>query len=105
MTGVYLLHFDDKIGNHAQHYLGFAEDVDARVAEHMAGRSRARLMEVCVERGVGFTLARVWEGGNRTLERHLKNQKHAWRHCPICRGNDLAKNGDCFKYSRHWLIC
>jgi hypothetical protein len=29
-------------------------------------------MQVCNERGIGFTLARVWTPGTRALERQLK---------------------------------
>ena len=86
---VYLLHLDQPISNHAQHYIGYAEDVDERVARHRAGNG-ARLMQIAAERGIGFEVVRIWPDGDRSFERHLKNQKHAWRHCPVCRA---AKQG------------
>lgn len=80
---VYLLHFDRKVSDQAQHYVGYAEDVDARVAEHRAGRG-ARLTQVCVERGIGFEVVRIWPDGDRNLERRIKNTHHRERYCPVC---------------------
>ena len=85
MSVVYLLHFSEPIapGRHTtQHYLGTAEDLDARVAQHLAGTG-ARLCAVAKERGITFTVARVWDGG-RELERQLKDRKEGPRLCPIC---------------------
>ncbi len=74
--GCYLFHFDQPIsdGHPCQHYLGWAKDIDAREADHRAGRG-ARLTQVAIERGINFIRARVWEGYSRTDERAL---------CPIC---------------------
>lgn len=82
---VYLLHFDRPIspGKHtAQHYIGFAADLAARLEEHAAGHG-ARLTQVAVKRGIGWQVARLWRGG-RTLERRLKDRKSAPRLCPCC---------------------
>jgi predicted GIY-YIG superfamily endonuclease len=80
---VYLLHFSQKL-HHAQHYLGYAENIEERIARHQAGNG-ARLVEAFTQAGIGFVLARTWSGG-RDLERHLKNQKNSpARLCPICR--------------------
>jgi predicted GIY-YIG superfamily endonuclease len=84
---VYLLHFDRKL-HHAGHYLGSADDLDRRLAQHRAGRG-ARLIEVITEAGIGFRLARTWEG-DRTLERRLKRRKEAPRLCPFCTGRPRA---------------
>ena len=54
---VYLFHFDQRY-EHAGHYTGWAEDLDHRVAEHLAGRG-ARLIEVITQAGIGFRLART----------------------------------------------
>ena len=56
----YLLHFDRALGNshnprgmaRQQHYIGWADDVDARLADHRAGRG-ARLLAACVHEGIG----------------------------------------------------
>ena len=57
---VYLFHFDQRY-EHAGHYTGWAEDLDHRVAEHLAGRG-ARLIEVITQAGISFRLARTWPG-------------------------------------------
>ncbi len=80
---VYLLHFETRL-HHAGHYLGYAKDVQARIAEHASGHG-ARLTQVIAEKGITFTVARIWPRGSRKLERQLKNQKNAPRLCPICR--------------------
>lgn len=85
---VYLLHFASPIapGLHTcQHYIGTAKVLAERIREHRAG-SGARLTEVAKERGIEFSVVRIWEGG-RQLERQLKNRKNAPKLCPICSGN------------------
>jgi predicted GIY-YIG superfamily endonuclease len=79
---VYLFHFDQRY-EHAGHYTGWAEDLDHRVAEHLAGRG-ARLIEVITQAGISFRLARTWPDVTRARERQLKRQGGASRHCPIC---------------------
>ncbi len=83
---VYLLHFERPIspGHTTQHYLGFAEDLDARLERHRKGNG-SRLCEVAAERGIGFELARTWGPETRAFERQLKRRKEAPRLCPICR--------------------
>ena len=79
----YLIHFDRPLG-HAQHYLGYARDVSARLADHRAGYG-ARLMQVVAEQGITWRLARTWPQGDRTLERRLKRWHKSCQLCPICR--------------------
>ncbi len=78
---IYLLHFDRPLA-HARHYTGWALDLSARLGEHAAGRG-ARLTEVIRAAGIGFVLARTWDG-DRYLERRIKNRGGAARHCPVC---------------------
>lgn len=82
MRGVYLLHFSPAY-KHAKHYIGYADDIDRRVSAHRCGVA-ARLTQVAVAAGCTLFLARVWEGGDRTLERRLKKGKNAPKLCPIC---------------------
>jgi predicted GIY-YIG superfamily endonuclease len=77
----YLLHFSEPY-QHARHYSGTAADLQARLAEHEAGRG-SRLLQVAKAAGITWTLARTWPGG-RTRERQLKNQGGASRRCPEC---------------------
>ena len=78
---VYLIHFDEPY-RHARHYLGVAQNLDNRLAEHRQG-SGARLMQVVGEAGIGWQVARTWTG-DRKLERHLKNRHDAPGLCPLC---------------------
>lgn len=78
---VYLLHFERPISPH--HYIGYTEDIDARLEEHRNGHG-ARLCAVAAERGISFELVRTWDG-DRTEECRLKNRKNGHRLCPICR--------------------
>ena len=77
----YLLHFSVPY-KHAKHYLGTAEDLAARLEQHLAGHA-ARLTQVVVEAGIRLALVRTWPGG-RTQERQLKRQKNGPRLCPVC---------------------
>ena len=89
MGTAYLLHFDRALGNShnprgmARHYIGWADDVDARLADHRAGRG-ARLLAACVREGIGWEVVRTWPGVTRSTERALKNRKQAWSLCPVC---------------------
>lgn len=80
---VYLLHFDRPLG-HAKHYLGWAYRLDERLAHHAAGTG-ARILQVAIERGIGWTLARTWENVTRTREAQLKRRGGRSRMCPICK--------------------
>ena len=83
---VYLIHFDQPL-SHAQHYLGYARSVSARLAEHRAGDG-ARIMQVVREQGITWRLARTWPQGDRTLERRLKRWHKSRQLCPICREDE-----------------
>ena len=88
---VYLLHFDGKLGNPAnpyamaQHYIGTAYDVGARLADHRAGAG-AKITAAATQRGIGFDVVRTWPGG-RDVERRLKRRKDGPKLCPVCRGS------------------
>src|SRR5947209_5512226 len=78
---VYLLHFNE-LFKHAKHYLGYANDVEHRLDQHQHGCG-ARLMEVVVQAGITFELARTWPG-DRSTERKLKGYHSGCKLCPIC---------------------
>lgn len=78
---IYLLHFDTPY-KHAQHYLGWTSNLEARLERHRNGTG-ARLMEVIKEAGIGWELAETWTG-DRNEERRLKNLGGHRRKCPIC---------------------
>jgi predicted GIY-YIG superfamily endonuclease len=91
ITGtVYLLHFDRPYV-HARHYTGWTTDLPSRLAEHTAGRG-ARLLAVVTSAGIGWRLARTWNG-TRALERSLKARHGASRFCPVCRAGTARVGG------------
>ena len=81
---VYICHFDRPI-HHAEHYTGFATDVPARIEEHRAGRG-ARLLAVCNERGIGWSVVRIWRNVTRRFERCIKKRRFGPIRflCPVC---------------------
>ncbi len=83
MSTIYLLHLDTPL-RHARHYVGLADDLDARLERHASGNG-ARMLAVCRERGITWQLARTWQG-NRGFERWLKNKKNSTWFCPVCNG-------------------
>jgi predicted GIY-YIG superfamily endonuclease len=89
---IYLLHFDRPFG-HARHYLGWALDLNARLADHGKAHGSA-LMRAVAAAGIGWRLAATWEG-DRYRERQLKNRGGHARKCPICQA-EAAGQGDLF---------
>jgi predicted GIY-YIG superfamily endonuclease len=88
MATIYLIHFAEAY-KHARHYLGFTDDLDARLERHRAG-SGARLMEVIKDADITWQVARTWQG-DRKLECQLKNGKRAPRLCAVCAGEAAYK--------------
>jgi predicted GIY-YIG superfamily endonuclease len=78
----YLLHFDRPY-RHARHYIGWTQDLAARLDAHLRGRG-ARLIEVITQAGIGFQLARTWPETTRDQEDSLKHRGDARRFCPEC---------------------
>jgi hypothetical protein len=89
---VYLLHFDRPY-HHACHYLGFTRNLEERIRLHREGKSQVALMRALAAAGIGFTVVRVWEGGDRALERKLKRRGGAARLCPICNPDSAHRWG------------
>jgi predicted GIY-YIG superfamily endonuclease len=78
---IYLLHFERPY-KPARHYIGWADDLDSRLACHAAGNG-ARLLQVLIAEGIGWQLARTWPG-DRSRERRIKNMGGGARRCPLC---------------------
>ena len=83
VRGVYILHFDKKF-KHAQHYVGYSENVLGRIEKHKTGNG-ARLMQVIHEHQIGFKVAVVFENRGRDFEHKIKGSHNTKRFCPICR--------------------
>jgi len=96
MGTVYLLHFARPLGDlsnprgQAQHYLGYADDLEARLEAHRKGNG-SLIMRAVKEAGISWELVRTWKGG-RSLERQLKRQHNSPRFCPIC-NNPVRRGG------------
>lgn len=92
----YLLHLDAPMSQGsdprtgkeraATHYLGQTDDLETRLERHRNGQG-SKMLRAAKQRGIGFQLARVWEGADRHFERRLHNRKDSPRMCPICRSN------------------
>jgi len=86
---VYLIHFAQKL-KHAQHYIGFVEkDLEQRLEKHRSGNG-AKILKALKEAGIPWEVVKVWEDGDRTFERSLKNKKKSSCLCPTCQA---AANG------------
>jgi predicted GIY-YIG superfamily endonuclease len=88
---VYLIHFN-RAYKHAKHYLGFTENLDKRLTDHLAGMG-ARLMEVVTEARIEWKVSRTWSG-DRKVERRLKNWHNAALLCPLCSGKQALSRGN-----------
>jgi predicted GIY-YIG superfamily endonuclease len=83
MGCVYLIHFAEPL-RHARHYLGYADNLEARLHHHKSG-SGANLMRVVTRAGIEWEVVRTWEGATRGDERRMKNGRHVPRFCPVCK--------------------
>lgn len=81
---VYLLCFDRPLA-HAQHYLGWTENLEERLAAHAAGTGSA-LLAAARAAGITWTVVRTWHNVTRRTERRLKHLGSAKRICPACAG-------------------
>lgn len=89
MRGLYLLHFEYPF-KHAAHYLGYAHDVEKRIAEHVKGKG-ANLTKVVTAAGIEVWPVRLWPGGTRNMERQMKNNGTMKQHCPLCKDEFNAR--------------
>jgi len=84
---VYLFHFTAPLGNlsnpraQARHYVGFAEDLDRRIATHLAGRG-AKIVAAALAKGLIFEIYH-WPACLAT-EKLIKRRKETHVFCPAC---------------------
>lgn len=86
---LYIVHLSRKIADHAQHYMGSTENLQARLKDHMAGRGSAMLAWARAE-GISFALTYA-AAGSRNDERYIKDNRKLAELCSICRPFALAK--------------
>ena len=89
---VYLLHFG-RAYKHAQHYLGFATNLESRLQRHASGNG-ARLIEVVCEAGIAWKLVRAWYNKPKSFERKLKRRHGAASICPVCNPKTWQDNAN-----------
>lgn len=73
-AGLYLLCLAEPLA-HARHYMGYADNIARRVAEHKAGRSGARIPTAAHRAGIAMRLVRVWPGLTEADEARLKDRR------------------------------
>src|SRR4051812_2694064 len=82
VQGCYLLHFERPIFG-AQHYLGWALNVERRVALQARGGG-ARLVRQALHAGIAIDWVRTWPEADRKREYALKRRAPK-SYCPTCR--------------------
>jgi predicted GIY-YIG superfamily endonuclease len=90
---VYLIHLNEKFKG-CQHYIGFTENLEARLKHHHSGTG-ARFLKAVKEAGIDFGVSRTWPEGDRKLERRLKNWKKVRQLCPICIEKERKEKKEC----------
>ena len=83
---VYLVPFEEQL-HPAQHCIGFVDNnLQQRIKKHRSNKG-AKLLKAVNNKGIQWAVVRVWEEGNRELERKLKNRKKSRCFCPVCRSH------------------
>lgn len=72
MGVLYVLCFDEPV-SHATHYLGYADNLDARLREHRAGRG-SRLTAAAVARGISWEVYVVLDPATEADEARYKKR-------------------------------
>ena len=57
---IYLLHFSEAF-SHARHYVGFTDDLAARLERHRAGHG-SKLVAAVIRAGITVEAVRTWQG-------------------------------------------
>lgn len=87
MGEVYLFHFHQPLGNtanrraQASHYVGFSDDLEARIAAQLAGKG-AKLVAAALARGITYELYH-WPAC-LAVEKLIKRTKKTALYCPTC---------------------
>ena len=84
---VYLFHFHQPLGNPenrramASHYVGFAEDLTARLLKQLSGKG-AKIVAAALERGISYDLYH-WPA-TLEVEKLIKARHNTAVYCPTC---------------------
>jgi len=88
---IYLIHLEEGLveSHGSTHYIGWTRTgrLHDRINEHAEGGQYASpLLRAATERGIRWTVVRLWHGADRHFERKLKRRRKAKALCPVCRG-------------------
>jgi predicted GIY-YIG superfamily endonuclease len=81
---VYLIHFEKKY-YHAQHYIGWARNVEKRMVHHRNG-SGSKLLAHLNKIGIKWEVV-MTKKGTGDEERRMKKCKKARSFCPVCKND------------------
>lgn len=82
---IYLLHLNRKL-HHAQHYIGYTENLSQRLNTHAMGRG-SKMLRAAALKGISWQLVRVWTNVPPSFERQIKRTHSACDYCPVCMGD------------------
>ena len=89
---VYIICFDrpykSESGRTVRHYVGFATDLNKRIAHHKANTG-AKLIRALNLAGIDWKVVRVFKNVSREIERKIKNYKKTDAFCPNCFSSHL----------------
>jgi hypothetical protein len=104
--GCYLLHFSAPLA-HAAHYVGYRDDIAARLQTHLdvhrcrrdghhdqAWHRGSPLVCAAVRAGIWVELVRLWPDQDRAFERRL-HHRHGSRLCPEARCQAIQRARRC----------
>jgi hypothetical protein len=92
---VYLIHLERGLvpAHGSTHYIGWASEdgLWERIETHAAAlpgtpHRGSPMLAAANERGIRWSVVRIWRGADRHFERKLKRRKKAKHLCPVCRG-------------------
>ena len=82
VPGVYLVHMQLPL-RHAQHYIGYADDIARRIQDHL-DQIGTPILKAASRAGIVWEVARIWPHQDRAFERSLKQAKQTRQFCPVC---------------------
>lgn len=86
---VYLIHLERGLvpSHGSTHYIGWAAPggLYDRIEAHAAGAG-SPMLRAANDRGIAWSVVRIWRGADRHFERKLKRRRKAKHLCPVCRG-------------------
>lgn len=81
--GCYLIHADKPL-HHAQHYIGYSDNIAERIESHRKGKG-SKLIAAFNKCNISWSVVHIWPSKDRSFERKLHRMKCSPRICPICK--------------------